>query len=109
MGIADQANVAAEIYSGRATELAERISSSLPEYVAAIHPQFTDSEWYEPALRRIADVYEASRREAPDEVKRLIGTLPPRPSCRKNDEVGVEAGATPNKAASVDHTRAPPR
>jgi hypothetical protein len=61
--VADQANVAREIYAGNAGELAERIRSGLPTYVKTIEVEFPRADQREWALcmggRRISGVWAA--------------------------------------------------
>lgn len=79
--VADNANVAKEIYLGHSQELADRIRLSLPEYARHIETDFADSQWSAGTLWLIADVFEASDTKPPPEVERIIDSLPPRESC----------------------------
>ncbi len=79
-GVADQANVAREIYAGRSVQLADRIRSSLPQYVLAIDREFGTPESAHYALRLVRDVYEQSSSEMPEEIAGILGALPTRPS-----------------------------
>lgn len=80
--VADQANVAREILSGRGVELAERIKSDLPAYVEAMRSEFGDAEGAEWALWMVSDVYQVAGATPPAELKAVLAALPPRASCR---------------------------
>lgn len=82
-GLADQANVAREIYAGRSTELADRIRQSLPEYVTAIEREFRSAQGREWAYWLVSDVYQASGAPVPGQLRPILASLPPRPSCKR--------------------------
>ena len=77
-GVADQANVAREIYAGRSVQLADQIRASLPQYVLAIHGEFGTPESSYPALRLVRDVYNESSTEIPGEIAQILSRVPPR-------------------------------
>jgi hypothetical protein len=83
MGMADQANVAREIYAGRSQELADRIRRTLPTYVRAVESEFRNGEGRDGAYWIVSDVYKVSGAEVPAELKPILASLPPRGSCRK--------------------------
>lgn len=76
-GVADQANVAREIYAGRSEQLADRIRESLPQYVLAIHREFRTPESSYAALRLVRDVYHGSSTEIPAEIAHILSGVPP--------------------------------
>ena len=81
--VADQANVAREIYVGQAAQLAERIRASLPSYVRAVEQEFRTAGGREWALWIVSDAYRASGQLPPPEVQSVLARLPARETCRK--------------------------
>ncbi len=79
LGVADQANVAREIYAGRSSQLAARIVASLPQYVLALDREFNDAKWTQTALFMVQDVYRESGNEVPGEIRQILAALPPKP------------------------------
>jgi hypothetical protein len=80
--LADHANVATEILSGRGSELAERIKTGLPEHVRTVRTEFDDAAGAEWVLWMVSDVYEAAGTPPPEELRAVFAALPPRPSCQ---------------------------
>jgi len=93
LGLADQANVAREIFSGRGPELAKRIEGSLPEYVRAVRREFGDDEGADWALWMVSDVYDAAGTPPPPELQVVFASLPPRRSCKPPASRGFADGA----------------
>lgn len=81
--LADQANVAKEIYSGKAPELADRLRSSLPVYVNVVESHFPNTEGKYWAYWVVDDVYRVSGVKPPQELQGLLASLPPRPKCQR--------------------------
>ena len=81
LGMADQANVAREIASGRAEELATAIRSSLPGYVLTLEREFASPESSHYALWTVRDAYEAAGEPIPENIKPLLEDLTPRELC----------------------------
>jgi hypothetical protein len=79
LGVADQANVAREIYSGRGDALADRIRQDLPHYVLVVDREFPDSDWATPALWLANDVYAESSTPVPPEIEEILAAPPPKP------------------------------
>jgi hypothetical protein len=79
LGVADQANVAREIYAGRSSQLAARIVDAMPQYVLALDREFSDAHWTQPALWLVQDVYKESGIEVPSEIRHVLAALPPKP------------------------------
>jgi len=79
LDVADQANVAREIYRGRADDLAGSITRSLPEYVRALDTSFRDAQAFNMAIWLVADAYKAAGQEPPADVQRILESAPPRP------------------------------
>lgn len=79
LDVADQANVAREIYRGRADELARSITQSLPGYVRVLDTSYRDAKSFNMAIRLVADAYEAAGQEPPADVKRILDSVPPSP------------------------------
>jgi hypothetical protein len=93
LGVADQANVAHEIYSGRGDALAARIRQDLPHYVLVVDREFPDSRWATPALWLANDVYTESSMPVPPEIEEILGALPPKPpGCCKLPAPGERTG-----------------
>jgi hypothetical protein len=80
LGVADQANVARDVYSGRGDALADRIRRDLPHYVLVVDREFPDSRWATPALWLAKDVYAESSTPVPREIEEILGALPPKRS-----------------------------
>ncbi|MCP4546591.1 MAG: hypothetical protein GY835_09025 [bacterium] len=80
LGVADQANVAREIYAGRSSQLAARIVDSLPQYVLALDREFNDAKWTQTALFMVQDVYRESGNEVPGEIRQILAALPSKPT-----------------------------
>lgn len=81
--VADQANVAKEILSDRGPALAERIKTTLPAYVHAVHTEFAQAEGANWALWTVSDVYKAAGTPPPPDIAAVLAALPPRASCKK--------------------------
>src|SRR5262245_47246149 len=82
-GVADQANVAREIYAGRSKQLADRIRESLPTYVADIERERPGVEGKEWAYWIVRDVYEVSGEPVPASLKPVLSALPSRATCKQ--------------------------
>jgi hypothetical protein len=93
MGLADQANVAREIHSGRGPELAKRITDSLPEYVRAVTRNAPRAEGADWALWMVSDVYKAAGIEPPPELRTVFASLPARRTCKPPAPGGNVQGA----------------
>jgi len=83
IALADQANVAHQIYSGHSKELADRIRQCLPAYVAAAEREFRGGRGREWTYWLVRDVYQASGTPVPESLKPIFASLPPRPSCKR--------------------------
>jgi hypothetical protein len=79
--LADQANVAREIYAGSAAQLAESIRLRLPAYVGAVETEYRRTQGREWAYWIVADVYRLSGGSVPSELRPILASLPPRPFC----------------------------
>jgi hypothetical protein len=73
--VADQANVAREIYAGHAAQLAERIRGDLPEYVKTIEVEFSRADQRDWALCMVGSAYEASGQTPPTDIQAVLSGL----------------------------------
>lgn len=81
--LADQANVAREIYAGREVELAEHIKVRLPVYVRTVQREFGAAEGADWAVWLVSDVYNAAGTPPPPELQKVFASLPPRRTCKR--------------------------
>ena len=81
--VADQANVAREIYSGREERLADGILASLPSYVRSLRGDLAKGEGSAWALWIVSDVYKAAGTPPPAELQEIFEVLPERQSCKR--------------------------
>lgn len=70
--VADQANVATEIYAGRSEELAGRILESLPQYVEDMDQAYRAPESADMVSRLVAAAYRESGEPMPAAVRRIL-------------------------------------
>jgi hypothetical protein len=89
--LADQADVAQEILSGRGPALEEHIKSRLPEYVSTVRGPLGAGDEANWALWVVRDVYEAAGTPAPPELQPIFAALPPRASCKRPSAGGIES------------------
>lgn len=81
--LAEDANVAREIYTGHAKELADRLRDTFPRRVAEIEKQYPaaiNKSW---TYWMIKDAYEAGNAPIPSTLAPILTSLPPRESCEK--------------------------
>jgi hypothetical protein len=71
---------AREIYQGRGRQHADRLRESFPNRVLGVEHEWRQDEARNTAFRVVSEAYSSSGADVPVEIRKILATVPPRPS-----------------------------